>query len=101
MKRTTIDPKTGFHVIAGTPRSQSATMVVEPGSAQGGATNRHRGADQWLYVLSGTGTAVIDGSRAALEPGTLLLIEAGESHEIRADADGPLSTLNFYGPPAY
>jgi mannose-6-phosphate isomerase-like protein (cupin superfamily) len=31
----------------------------------------------------------------------LLVIERGESHEIRATGDQPLSTVNFYSPPAY
>ena len=37
----------------------------------------------------------------ALEPGTLLVVEHGERHEIRNDGDGLLKTLNFYYPPAF
>ena len=52
-------------------------MVLAPGDKEGGADNRHRGADQWLYVLSGNGEAIVGRRR----------------HKLR--------TLNFYVPPAY
>jgi mannose-6-phosphate isomerase-like protein (cupin superfamily) len=76
-------------------------MVLAPGEAEGGAGNRHRGADQWLYVVSGSGQAIVDGRRQALRRGTLLLIERREKHEVRNTGRAPLRTLNFYAPPAY
>ena len=76
-------------------------MVLSPGDAEGDAGNRHRGADQWLYVVSGTGEATVDGKRHRLRPGTLLLIERRERHEVRNTGRGLLRTLNFYAPPAY
>ncbi len=91
----------GFRVAFGNRRSQAAEMVIAPGDAEGDPRNRHRGADQWLYVLSGTGTATVNGRRYALGPGSLLLIERGDEHEIRATGRGPLRTLNVYVPPAY
>jgi mannose-6-phosphate isomerase-like protein (cupin superfamily) len=36
-----------------------------------------------------------------LAPGVLVLIEHGETHEIRNNGKEPLETLNFYVPPAY
>lgn len=65
------------------------------------ACNRHRGADQWLYVVSGTGEATVDGKRHRLRAGTLLLIEQREKHQVRNTGRGLLRTLNFYAPPAY
>lgn len=76
-------------------------MVLAPGKAEGDPHNRHRGADQWLYVESGTGVARINGRRYGLKAGTLLLIEKGDEHEIRNTGRGLLKTLNFYVPPAY
>jgi len=76
-------------------------MVLPPGKAEGDAHNRHRGADQWLFVESGTGMARVNGRRHALKPGTLLLIEKGDEHEIRNTGRSLLKTLNFYVPPAY
>jgi mannose-6-phosphate isomerase-like protein (cupin superfamily) len=91
----------GFHVVLGNARSQAAVMVLKPGKSEGDAHNRHRGADQWLYVESGTGVARVNKRRYLLKPGTLLLIEHGDEHEIRNDGRALLKTLNFYVPPAY
>jgi mannose-6-phosphate isomerase-like protein (cupin superfamily) len=91
----------GFRVIPGNRASQAAEMVLEPGGAEGDAVNRHRGADQWLFVLSGSGEARVNGKRHRLRAGTLLLIERKERHEIRNTGRAPLRTLNFYVPPAY
>jgi mannose-6-phosphate isomerase-like protein (cupin superfamily) len=91
----------GFRVAIGNKRSQAAEMVVAPGDCEGGPDNRHRGADQWLYVLSGAGTAIVNGKRYPLRAGSLVLIERGDTHEIRNSARGQLRTLNFYVPPAY
>ena len=76
-------------------------MVIAPGDAEGGQDNRHRGADQWLFVLEGRGTAKVGRRRRRLVPGGLLLIERGERHEIRNTGRSLLRTLNFYVPPAY
>jgi len=91
----------GFRVALGNRRSQAAEMVLPPGDSEGDAGNRHRGADQWLYVVSGTGAAVLRGRRVPLRPGTLLLIERGDRHEIKNTGRGVLRTLNVYVPPAY
>jgi len=76
-------------------------MVIEPGKAEGGPHNRHRGADQWLFVVDGTGVAKIKGQRYPLKAGTLLLIEHGDQHEIRNTGRALLKTLNLYSQPAY
>jgi len=76
-------------------------MVITPGDAEGDANNRHRGADQWLYVVSGTGRAIVDSRPVALRRGSLLLIERGQRHEVRNTGRSLLKTLNFYVPPAY
>ncbi len=90
-----------FRIVGGTARSQAATMVLGPGQATGGDDNVHPDSDQWLYVVSGTGTAVVEGRRVALEAGALLLIEAGEAHEIANPGAVPLVTINVYAPAAY
>ena len=76
-------------------------MVIAPGDFEGGPGNRHRGADQWLFVLDGRGVATVNGHRHALRSGTLVLIERGEIHEVRNTGRALLRTLNFYVPPAY
>ena len=91
----------GFRVVLGNKHSQAAQMTLGPGESEGGPDNRHRGADQWLYVVSGAGAAVVNGRRVELRAGTLLLIERGDRHEIRNTGEGPLRTVNVYVPPAY
>jgi mannose-6-phosphate isomerase-like protein (cupin superfamily) len=76
-------------------------MVLAPGDCEGGPHNRHRGADQWLFVLSGNGTATVNRKRYPLRAGSLLLIERGDTHEIRNSGRSILRTLNVYVPPAY
>jgi mannose-6-phosphate isomerase-like protein (cupin superfamily) len=91
----------GFHVALSNSRGQAATMVIAPGDKEGGPDNRHRGADQWLFVLSGTGVATLGRVRHPLRSGSLLLIERGTVHEIRNTGRTPLKALNVYVPPAY
>jgi mannose-6-phosphate isomerase-like protein (cupin superfamily) len=101
MKRTSLRFGKGFRVATGNRRAQAAEMVIEPGDSEGGPDNRHRGADQWLFVVSGTGRATVNGKNVALREGSLLLIEKGETHEIRNTGRALLKTLNLYMPPAY
>jgi mannose-6-phosphate isomerase-like protein (cupin superfamily) len=101
VKLTEIDMQGGFRVLAGTVRSQAATMVLAPGQSTGGPDNRHPQSDQWLFVILGRGKALVENEERDLEEGSLLLIEAGEAHEIRNDGDRPLETLSFYAPPVY
>ena len=101
MQTLNIDPSSFFEVVAGTSRSQAATMVLAPGRSTGGLDNRHARSDQWLYVLAGVGTGVVAGREVALRPGTLLLVEAGEAHELTNTGSEALKTFNLYAPPAY
>jgi mannose-6-phosphate isomerase-like protein (cupin superfamily) len=91
----------GFRVMLGDEHSQAAQMTLAPGGSEGGPDNHHRGADQWLFVVSGEGVAVVEGRHVELRAGTLVLIERGENHEIRNTGREPLRTLNLYVPPAY
>lgn len=91
----------GFRVAFAVRKVQAAEMVIAPGESEGGPDNRHRGADQWLYVVSGMGLAVVDGTHQPLRAGSLLVIERGERHEIRNTGRGLLKTVNLYYPPAY
>lgn len=90
-----------FAVVAGNARAQAAVMVLAPGDSEGGPGNRHRGSDQWLHVVAGEGVATVEGQEHALGPGTLLLIERGETHEVRNTGSAELRTISFYVPPAY
>src|SRR5690348_10981017 len=74
MKHVAVSYAKGFNVLIGDDHSQAATMVIEPGGKEGGADNRHHGADQWLYVESGSGEARINGHSYPISAGSLILI---------------------------
>ena len=90
-----------FRVVGQTDRSQAATMTLRPGQTTGGDDNVHADSDQWLFVVSGVGSATVKGCPVPLEPGTLLLVEAGEPHEIANTGREPLVTINVYAPSVY
>jgi len=101
VKKTAARFSKDFHVVLANRRGEAAEMVIAPGDAEGGSDNRHRGADQWLFVVSGTGRAIVNERSHRLQQRSLLLIEQGERHEIRNTGTDPLVTLNFYAPAAY
>ena len=99
MERTHLAFDRYFSVVMETDDAQATEMTVEPGRAVGGPDNYHADSDQWLFVVSGTGVATVDGDDQRIEAGDLLRIEAGERHGIENDGDEPLATVNFYTPP--
>jgi mannose-6-phosphate isomerase-like protein (cupin superfamily) len=102
MKRKQLKFDHDFKIVLGNKWSQAAEMVLSPGESEGGPDNRHRGADQWLFVASGSGRATVNGRTYPLREGMLLLIERGDTHEIKnTSRRDKLVTLNFYAPPAY
>lgn len=91
-----------FAVLHRTATSQAATMTLAPGAESSeSSANEHAWAEQWLYVVAGTGTARIAHRSIRLRPGSLVLIERREPHVIRAGARSRLTTINIYVPPAY
>ena len=78
MQRKSLRFGKGYRIAAEVRRAQAAEMVLAPGASEGDADNYHRGADQWLYVVSGTGVATVEGRRIALKQGVLLVIERRE-----------------------
>ncbi|MDR7099501.1 mannose-6-phosphate isomerase-like protein (cupin superfamily) [Lysobacter niabensis] len=100
MRSKTLKFGKGFRVAFDVRKAQAAEMVIAPGGSEGGPDNRHRGADQWLFVVSGSGVAIVEGRRVPLKAGTLLVIEKCERHEVRNTGRELLQTLNFYYPPA-
>jgi mannose-6-phosphate isomerase-like protein (cupin superfamily) len=101
MKYKALSLDAEFEVAFEVRKVQAAGMTLTPASSTGGPDNRHPGADQWLFVVSGSGLAIVDGMEQPLKAGSLLVIEHGETHEIRCTGDDPLRTINFYSPPAY
>lgn len=101
MKRTRVASDDWFDVVLESDDAQAAVMTLSPGQSTGGPDNRHAEADQWLYVVAGEGRATVADEEVRVEAGDLLLIESGETHEIRNPGSEPLETFNLYVPPAY
>jgi mannose-6-phosphate isomerase-like protein (cupin superfamily) len=90
-----------FAVLARTRNAQAATMTLAPGATSDeDSANEHAWAEQWLYVVSGSGTARIGKRTVRLREGSLLLIAKREPHKIRAGRRSRLVTFNVYVPPA-
>jgi len=77
-------------------------MSLKPGaSSSNSVENEHPHAEQWLYVISGSGVAKVGRRRLRLKEGDLLLIPKKAIHQITNTGRVRLITLNFYSPPAY
>jgi mannose-6-phosphate isomerase-like protein (cupin superfamily) len=96
-----------FNVVAMTAQLQAAMMSLRGDEkSDEELCNEHPRSEQWLFVISGKGTATVipKGGRRrtiALRPGSLLIIQRGEKHQIKNAGHRPLRTINFYSPPAY
>jgi mannose-6-phosphate isomerase-like protein (cupin superfamily) len=108
MQHIRTGPKRGkFDVVAATRGVQAAKMTLVPGATSDDEpSNEHPRSEQWLFVIEGSGTAVIGKKksalrRVALRRHSLLVVEKGEFHQIRNTGRKPLVTMNFYIPPAY
>ena len=72
-----------------------------PAGKESFAYHAHRAEEEWMYVVSGTGSARIGKRTIRLREGSLVLIEKREPHVIRAGKRSRLVTMNIYVPPAY
>ena len=91
-----------FDVLESTRSAQAAMMTLRPGqSSSDDVVNEHPKAEQWLFVVAGSGRAVVGKRSVALKEGSLLLIEKREPHKITNTGRSRMITLNFYCPPAY
>jgi oxalate decarboxylase/phosphoglucose isomerase-like protein (cupin superfamily) len=94
-------------VVAATRLAQVAKMTLRPGAASDShPSNEHPRSEQWVFVISGTGQAIVRNRRGAvrrvrLQPNSLLVIEREELHQLKNTGRRHLATLNFYVPPAY
>jgi mannose-6-phosphate isomerase-like protein (cupin superfamily) len=91
-----------FKPLYATRDCQAAMMTLKSGqSTTDQPEDEHPRSEQWLYVISGIGRAIVGKKRVALKEGSLLLIEKAEPHQITNTGKSPMVTINFYAPPAY
>jgi mannose-6-phosphate isomerase-like protein (cupin superfamily) len=59
----------------------------------------HTGYDEIYYVLSGTGTVMLNSEPTRLQPGSVVVIPSGVSHSLEADPGQELEFVIFGSPP--
>jgi len=82
------------------PNLQLVLMTLRPGEEIG--RERHEGHDQFIRVESGTGEALLDGRKHALEDGVSVVIPSGVDHNVvNTSKTEPLRLYTLYGPPEH
>ncbi len=59
----------------------------------------HRDADEFFYVISGTGTATLGDQETAIEPGDVVFVPSGSVHKMAVSEEGPMELLFFVDRP--
>ncbi len=91
----------GFKILHTTGRSQTASMILEPGESSSEKPNTHSESDQTLIVLEGLVTAEISGKRAEMTKGDAVTVPAGTPHKFTNEGSDRAVTFSVYSPPAY
>ena len=84
-------------LIKASPRSgtQNAVMILQPMPDRASTgLHYHLKADEFFYVVSGTGTATLGDQDYLIEKGDVIFVPVGLDHEMTADR-GPLVLLEF------
>jgi mannose-6-phosphate isomerase-like protein (cupin superfamily) len=76
--------------------TQLVVMTLKPKEEIGAEVHQ---LDQFFRVEQGTGEAVLDGVRTALQAGFAVLVPAGANHNIINTGDVPLKLYTLYSPP--
>ena len=75
---------------------QLVVMALQPNEEIGEEVHE---LDQFFRVEEGTGEAVLDGVRTAIQAGFAVLVPAGTKHNIVNTSDAPLKLYTLYAPP--
>ena len=75
---------------------QLVVMALKPKEEIGAEVHK---LDQFFRVEEGTGEAVLDGVRTAIQAGFAVLVPAGTKHNIINTSDSPLKLYTLYAPP--
>jgi mannose-6-phosphate isomerase-like protein (cupin superfamily) len=91
----------GFKILETTRRSQTATMMLDPGESSSEKPNTHPDSDQVLIVLEGKVVAEISGKRSEMKKGDAVTVPAGTPHKFTNAGSERAVTFSVYSPPAY
>ena len=79
-------------------KSQLVVMSLKAGEDIGAEIHD---VDQLLYVVKGSGKAVIDGVEEILDKGSVFCVTAGTKHNVRNTGGEPLKLFTVYAPPQH
>lgn len=75
---------------------QLVVMALKPKEEIGAETHT---LDQFFRVEEGTGEAILDGARTAIQAGSAIVVPAGANHNIINTGGVPLKLYTIYAPP--
>lgn len=75
---------------------QLVVMALKPQEEIGAEVHT---LDQFFRVEEGTGEAMLDGVKTAIEAGFAIIVPAGAHHNIINTGSGPLKLYTLYSPP--
>jgi mannose-6-phosphate isomerase-like protein (cupin superfamily) len=75
---------------------QLVLMALKPKEEIGAEVHK---LDQFFRVEEGSGEAVLDGVRTAIQAGFAVLVPAGTNHNIINTGSGPMKLYTLYSPP--
>jgi mannose-6-phosphate isomerase-like protein (cupin superfamily) len=78
-------------------RSQLVVMSIPPGNSIG--EERHAHVEQTIVIVSGSGQTVLDGKRANVGGGDVIVITPGTRHDLVNTGTTPLQLFTTYVPP--
>ncbi len=78
-------------------KSQLVVMNIPIGEDIGEETHPH--VEQILYFQSGNGTAILDGVKTAVGPGSVAVVPPGTKHNFVNTGNEPLIVATVYVPP--
>lgn len=84
-------------VLATGPNTQVVIMSIKPGEDIGEET--HPDNDQVLYLVAGSGKAVLDHEESDYSAGDLVLVPAGTLHNFVNTGGEDLKIITAYSPP--
>ena len=75
---------------------QLVVMALKPGEEIGAEVHK---LDQFFRVEEGTGAAILEGVRTAIQAGFAVIVPAGTNHNIINTGSSPLKLYTIYAPP--
>ena len=75
-------------------------MIIYPPGTQA-ANHHHEGAEHFMYVLKGKGTAYANESPIPVRKGDLIYYDDGERHYLRSEGDEEMAFVEFFVPGEY